>query len=72
MCRRLVDDYTQNGHFIKVKLSKKFYFDGKADRLSVIIQETMAHVMSSFDPWHARSRVINVYMCEGFTFGDGR
>ena len=29
--------------------------------LSVIIQETTAHVMSSFDPWHARSRVISVY-----------
>jgi hypothetical protein len=29
--------------------------------LSVIIHETTAHVMSSFDPWHAHSKVTSVY-----------
>ena len=33
--------------------------------LSVIIHETTAHVMSSFDRWHAHHKVISVYTREG-------
>ena len=38
------------------------------ERLTVlngIIQETTAHVMSSFDRWHARYKVTSVYTREG-------
>ena len=41
------------------------------ERLTVwnaIIQETTAHVMSSFDRWHARYKVTSVYTREGLHY----
>ena len=59
-----------NASIPKEKTGELSFFESfiLMERLTVlngIIQETTAHVMSSFDRWHARYKVTSVYTREG-------